>query len=158
MFGHKKGAFTGATQDRKGRFFLADNGTIFLDEIGELPLALQPKLLRIIQEGEFDPVGSSETIKVDVRIIAATHRNLFEFSKTGKFREDLLYRMNTVEIPIPDLTDRKEDIEMIAEHFLTVYSRKYGKVFTAVLVKPGWTGEGRQCIIPIRGKLRRRQS
>ena len=95
LFGHEKGAFTGAIASRKGRFLLADKGTIFLDEIGELPLELQPKLLRVIQEGEFDPVGSSETIKVDVRIIAATHRNLLDLSKEGKFREDLYYRLHS---------------------------------------------------------------
>ena len=94
LFGHVKGAFTGAAQDRKGRFLLADKGTLFLDEIGELPIALQPKLLRVIQEGEFEPVGSNETLKVDVRILAATHRDLLERSKKGQFREDLYYRLH----------------------------------------------------------------
>ena len=127
LFGHKKGAFTGATVDRKGRFLLADKGTIFLDEIGEMPLELQPKLLRIIQEGEFDPVGSSETTKVDVRIIAATHRNLFEFSKEGKFREDLYYRLNVFPIEIPALRERGDDIGLIAEEMIQQFSKKLNK-------------------------------
>lgn len=127
LFGHKKGAFTGATADRKGRFLLADKGTIFLDEIGEMPLELQPKLLRVIQEGEFDPVGSSETIKVDVRIIAATHRNLFEFSKEGKFREDLYYRLNVFPINVPALRERGRDICLIAEEMILQFSKKLNK-------------------------------
>lgn len=127
LFGHKKGAFTGATADRKGRFLLADKGTIFLDEIGEMPLELQPKLLRIIQESEFDPVGSSETIKVDVRIIAATHRNLFEFSKEGKFREDLYYRLNVFPIEVPALRERGNDICLIAEEMIHQFSKKLNK-------------------------------
>ncbi|MEP5338274.1 MAG: sigma 54-interacting transcriptional regulator [Algibacter sp.] len=127
LFGHEKGAFTGATASRKGRFLLADKGTIFLDEIGEMPLELQPKLLRIIQEGEFDPVGSSETIKVDVRIIAATHRNLLEFSKTGKFREDLYYRLNVFPIDVPALRDRGNDICLIAQEMMTLFSKKLNK-------------------------------
>lgn len=127
LFGHKKGAFTGATADRKGRFLLADKGTIFLDEIGEMPLELQPKLLRVIQEGEFDPVGSSETIKVDVRIIAASHRNLFEFSKEGKFREDLYYRLNVFPIEVPALRERGSDICLIAEEMIQQFSKKLNK-------------------------------
>lgn len=127
LFGHEKGAFTGATASRKGRFLLADKGTIFLDEIGEMPLELQPKLLRIIQEGEFDPVGSSETIKVDVRIIAATHRNLFDFSKEGKFREDLYYRLNVFPINVPALRDRGNDICLITQEMMTKFSKKLSK-------------------------------
>ena len=127
LFGHEKGAFTGATASRKGRFLLADKGTIFLDEIGEMPLELQPKLLRIIQEGEFDPVGSSETIKVDVRIIAATHRNLYEFSKEGKFREDLYYRLNVFPIEIPALRERGHDICLIADAMIKQFSKKLNK-------------------------------
>ncbi|WP_242095026.1 sigma 54-interacting transcriptional regulator [Aestuariivivens sediminicola] len=127
LFGHEKGAFTGATASRKGRFLLADKGTIFLDEIGELPLDLQPKLLRIIQEGEFDPVGSSETLKVDVRIIAATHRNLLEFSKAGKFREDLYYRLNVFPIEVPPLRHRGNDIHYIAEEMINQFSKKLNK-------------------------------
>ena len=127
LFGHEKGAFTGAIASRKGRFLLADKGTIFLDEIGELPLELQPKLLRVIQEGEFDPVGSSETIKVDVRIIAATHRNLFDFTKEGKFREDLYYRLNVFPIEVPALRQRGEDVGLIAQEMIDQFSKKLNK-------------------------------
>jgi len=127
LFGHEKGAFTGATVSRKGRFLLADKGTIFLDEIGEMPLDLQPKLLRIIQEGEFDPVGSSQTIKVDVRIIAATHRDLFRFSKEGKFREDLYYRLNVFPIVVPPLRERGDDIHLITQEIIDQFSAKLNK-------------------------------
>ncbi|WP_223033366.1 sigma 54-interacting transcriptional regulator [Hanstruepera marina] len=127
LFGHEKGAFTGATTTRKGRFLLADKGTIFLDEIGELPLELQPKLLRVIQEGEFDPVGSSETIKVDVRIIAATHRDLMQHVKDTKFREDLFYRLNVFPITVPPLRNRGNDICLIAEHMITEFSRELNR-------------------------------
>jgi len=117
LFGHVKGAFTGALTDREGRFSLADKGTLFLDEIAELPLALQAKLLRVIQEGTFEPVGSSETQQVDVRIIAATHRNLEKQITTGKFREDLFYRLNVFPIHIPPLRERGDDIILIANAF-----------------------------------------
>nr|WP_299389249.1 sigma 54-interacting transcriptional regulator [Allomuricauda sp.] len=127
LFGHEKGAFTGATSSRKGRFLLADKGTIFLDEIGELPLALQPKLLRVIQEGEFDPVGSSTTVKVDVRIIAATHRDLLQLSNEGKFREDLYYRLNVFPIPVPALRDRGKDVCLIANQMIELFSKKLNK-------------------------------
>lgn len=127
LFGHEKGAFTGATVSRKGRFLLADKGTIFLDEIGELPIELQPKLLRIIQEGEFDPVGSSETIKVDVRIIAATHRNLLQDSREAKFREDLYYRLAVFPIEIPALRNRGGDIILIAREMINQFSKKLSK-------------------------------
>jgi len=127
LFGHEKGAFTGATSARKGRFLLADQGTIFLDEIGELPLELQPKLLRIIQEGEFDPVGSSKTITVDVRIIAATHRDLLKYSGEGKFREDLYYRLNVFPIEVPPLRERGNDICLIANEMITQFSAKLNK-------------------------------
>ena len=127
LFGHNKGAFTGATADRKGRFLLADKGTIFLDEIGELPIELQPKLLRVIQEGEFDPVGSSETIKVDVRIIAATHRNLLERAKEGEFREDLFYRLNVFPIEVPPLRERGNDVSIIAQEMINHFSNELGK-------------------------------
>jgi len=127
LFGHEKGAFTGATECRKGRFLLADKGTIFLDEIGEMPIELQPKLLRVIQEGEFESVGSSKTIKVDVRIIAATHRNLLEFSKEGKFREDLYYRLNVFPIKLPALRERGSDICLIAQKMIHQISKKLNK-------------------------------
>ncbi|MCY2687463.1 sigma 54-interacting transcriptional regulator [Salinimicrobium sp. TH3] len=118
LFGHVKGAFTGANSSREGRFSLADKGTIFLDEIGELPLQLQSKLLRVLQEGEFEPVGSSRTKKVDVRIIAATHRDLFEEMTKGNFREDLYYRLNVFPIPVAPLRDRGEDIILLANAFI----------------------------------------
>ncbi len=127
LFGHKKGAFTGATENRKGRFLLANKGTIFLDEIGEMPLDLQPKLLRVIQEGEFDPVGSSETMKVDVRIIAATHRDLFKHAQEGKFREDLYYRLNVFPIHIPPLRNRGQDVYSIANEMITQFASKFNK-------------------------------
>ncbi len=117
LFGHVKGAFTGAVTARDGRFSLADQSTLFLDEIGEMPLALQAKLLRVIQEGTFEPVGSSETISVDVRIIAATHRDLKELVNEGKFREDLYYRLNVFPIQIPALRKRGKDIEILANAF-----------------------------------------
>src|SRR5262249_44681830 len=110
FFGHERGAFTGATQRRIGRFGLADGGTIFLDEIGELSLDLQAKLLRVLQEGEFEAVGSSQTRKVDVRIIAATNRDLVTEAKTGRFREDLYYRLSVFPIHVPPLRERSEDV------------------------------------------------
>ncbi len=127
LFGHEKGAFTGATANRKGRFLLADKGTIFLDEIGELPLELQPKLLRVIQEGEFDPVGSSETVKVDVRIIAATHRDLLKKSKAGEFREDLYYRLNVFPILVPPLRKRGDDVYLIAKTMMQRFAMKMNR-------------------------------
>ena len=126
FFGHEKGAFTGATSKRDGRFFLADGGTIFLDEIGELPLELQSKLLRVLQEGEFEPVGGSKTVKVDVRVVAATNRNLLEEVKTGNFREDLYYRLNVFPISVPPLKDRGNDIIELAEKFAQNFSEKSG--------------------------------
>jgi transcriptional regulator with GAF, ATPase, and Fis domain len=127
FFGHAKGAFTGATAERKGRFQLADGGTIFLDEIGELPLDLQVKLLRVIQEGEVEPVGSSKTITVDVRIIAATHRNLFELIKENRFREDLYYRLNVFPIEVPPLRERNDDVILIANTFIHKFSKRVNK-------------------------------
>ncbi len=126
FFGHEKGAFTGATEQRKGRFALADQGTIFLDEIGELPTELQPKLLRILQEGEFEPVGSSVTRKVDVRIIAATNRNLKKMIREGSFRADLYYRLNVFPIYIPPLRERGKDIMLLAETFIERFSQQIG--------------------------------
>lgn len=127
LFGHVKGSFTGATAERKGRFQMADGGTIFLDEIGELSLELQVKLLRVIQESEFEPVGSSKTIKVDIRIIAATHRNLFELIKENKFREDLYYRLNVFPIEVPPLRERGEDMILIANTFIQKFSKRINK-------------------------------
>lgn len=127
LFGHEKGAFTGAIQRKIGRFELANEGTIFLDEIGELPFDVQAKLLRVLQEGEFERVGSSQTIKVDVRVIAATNRDLENEVKNGKFREDLFYRLNVFPISIPPLRERKEDIPLLVNHFLQKYGQKFGK-------------------------------
>jgi len=127
FFGHAKGAFTGATAERKGRFQLAHGGTIFLDEIGELPPELQVKLLRVIQEGEFEPVGSSRTVKVDVRIIAATHRNLFQLCCENLFREDLYYRLNVFPIEVPPLRERIDDIPLIAQKYMDKQGRRLGK-------------------------------
>ncbi len=129
LFGHEKGAFTGALQSRKGRFEIADGGTIFLDEIGELPISLQPKLLRVLQNGEFERVGGHQTIKVDVRIIAATNRELEAEVKEGRFRDDLYYRLNVFPITIPALRYRKEDIPMLVEFFVEKESRKHSKSF-----------------------------
>ncbi|MBC2838621.1 sigma 54-interacting transcriptional regulator [Robiginitalea sp. SC105] len=123
LFGHVKGAFTGAVSTREGRFSLADKSTLFLDEIGELPLALQAKLLRVLQEGSFEPVGSSETRKVDVRIVAATHRNLKKSIEEGKFREDLFYRLNVFPIHIPPLRERGKDIELLASAFFKKFAK-----------------------------------
>ncbi|MCK7592502.1 sigma-54-dependent transcriptional regulator [Pseudomarimonas salicorniae] len=125
MFGHVKGAFTDAKSDRIGRFELADAGTLFLDEIANIPPAQQPKLLRVLEEGEFERVGSSRTIKVDVRLVSATNADLKEEVETGRFRKDLLFRLNTVEITLPPLRQRREDIEPMARDFLARCARRY---------------------------------
>ncbi len=129
LFGHKRGTFTGAAEDKVGKFSLADGGTIFLDEIGELPLDLQPKLLRVLQEGEFDRLGGTKTLKVDVRIVAATNRDLEKMVKDGKFREDLFYRLNVFPIHNIPLRERKDDIPLLAQYFLEKYAAKAGKAF-----------------------------
>lgn len=126
MFGHKKGSFTGAIADKKGLFEVANGGTIFLDELGELPLTMQVKLLRVIQEGTFKRVGGTDDINVDVRVISATNKNLEFEVKTGNFREDLFYRMNVIQIHCPPLRERKEDIPMLANHFLEKFSKVLG--------------------------------
>jgi DNA-binding NtrC family response regulator len=126
LFGHEKGSFTGAIARRAGRFEQADGGTLFLDEIGDMPLSIQVKLLRVLQDGSFSRVGSNETITTDVRIIAATHKNLSEEVAAGRFREDLYYRLNVVEIRIPPLRERVEDIPLLAEFFLQRITRKNG--------------------------------
>lgn len=125
LFGHEKGSFTGATGARKGYFEEADGGTIFLDEVGELPLATQVRLLRVLETGEFIKVGSSKSQKTDVRIVAATNVDLLDAIKRGKFREDLYYRLNTVEIRLPALRDRKEDIHLIFRKFVADFADKY---------------------------------
>jgi PAS domain S-box-containing protein len=127
FFGHEQGAFTGATKKRDGRFALAHGGTIFLDEVGELPLDLQSKLLRVLQEGEFEPVGASQTRKVDVRVIAATNRDLEKSVREGKFREDLYYRLNVFPIPLPALRDRQADIGILATAFARKYAPRMGR-------------------------------
>ena len=127
LFGHVKGAFTGAVTEKKGRFEMADGGTLFLDEIGDIPPPMQVKLLRVLQERRFERVGSSKSITVDVRIIAATNRNLEEAVKEGKFREDLYYRLNVVPLRIPSLRERKEDIPPLVGHFLQLYNEENGR-------------------------------
>jgi formate hydrogenlyase transcriptional activator len=127
LFGREKGAFTGASSQQLGRFELADKGTILLDEIGDLPFELQAKLLQVIQEGEFSRLGSARTVKVDVRIIAATNRDLYEEIRLGRFREDLFYRLNIFPITVPPLRDRKEDIPLLVDYFLDKFNRKLGK-------------------------------
>ncbi len=127
LFGHEKGAFTGAVGRRPGRFELADGGTIFLDEISEMTPATQAKLLRVLQEREFEPLGSTKTVRVDIRIIAASNRILLDEVKKGKFREDLFYRLNVVPINLPPLRERREDIPLLIEHFLKIYNDKNGR-------------------------------
>jgi DNA-binding NtrC family response regulator len=126
LFGHEKGSFTGAIARRAGRFEQADGGTLFLDEIGDMPLSIQVKLLRVLQDGSFSRIGSNENLTTDVRIIAATHKNLAEEVAAGRFREDLYYRLNVVEIRIPALRERIEDIPLLAEFFLQRITRKNG--------------------------------
>jgi len=151
LFGHEKGAFTGATQTRSGYFEVADGGTIFLDEVGELPLTTQVRLLRVLENGEFLKVGSSQVQKTDVRIVAATNVNMFEAIKKEKFREDLYYRLSTVEIHIPPLRERKEDIHLLFRKFASDFGQKY-KMPTirleddavSLLLKYRWPGNIRQ--------------
>ncbi len=151
LFGHEKGAFTGATQTRSGYFEVADGGTIFLDEVGELPLTTQVRLLRVLENGEFIKVGSSKVQKTDVRIVAATNINMFEAIKKEKFREDLYYRLSTIEIHLPALRDRKEDIHLLFRKFASDFALKY-KMPTikltddaiALLLKYRWNGNIRQ--------------
>jgi transcriptional regulator with GAF, ATPase, and Fis domain len=127
LFGHEKGAFTGALARKLGRFEMANGGTIFLDEVGELPLDTQAKLLRVLQEGEFQRLGGTQTIRVDVRAITATNRKLDELVAEGKFRSDLYYRLNVFPITLPSLTDRPEDIPLLANYFVQRFKGKFGK-------------------------------
>jgi len=151
LFGHEKGAFTGALMQKKGRFELADRGSLFLDEIGDISLELQPKLLRAVQEQEFERLGSARVIQVDVRIIAATHRDLSEMIRDGKFREDLFYRLNVFPIEIPPLRDRRGDIPLLISHFVSKLSRQMGKKISSiptqameVLANASWPGNVRE--------------
>ncbi|HWQ37537.1 MAG TPA: sigma 54-interacting transcriptional regulator [Burkholderiales bacterium] len=151
LFGHMKGSFTGAARDYKGLFQAADGGTVFLDEIGDMPIPLQVKLLRVLQEREIRPIGSTQTIPVNVRIISATHRNLEDEIAAGRFREDLYYRLNVVSFVLPSLAERREDIPALAAHFLSLLSAKYNKPlngFSAeameALVKASWPGNIRE--------------
>ena len=132
LFGHVKGAFTGANADRVGRFELADGGTLFLDEIANVPLNLQPKLLRVLETGDFERVGSSRTRQANVRIVSATNSNLGEEVAGGRFRQDLLFRLNTIEIRIPPLRERREDIPLLVEHFLRKLSAEHGREVTEI--------------------------
>ena len=151
LFGHTRGAFTGAVQAHKGLFQTADGGTVFLDEIGDMPLALQVKLLRVLQEGEVRPVGANEPIAVDVRVISATHRDLDAQKDTGQFREDLYYRLNVVSLKLPSLAERREDIPLLAAHFLRRLADRYKRPVPALapeamalLVAAPWPGNVRQ--------------
>jgi len=169
LFGHEKGAFTGADARRLGRFELANTGTILLDEIGELPLDLQGNLLRVLQEGEFERVGGVKTLKVDVRVIASTNRDLEQAVNKGTFREDLLYRLNIFPITSPPLRERQEDIPILTEHFARTFADKMGKVVTAVspqtmskLTSYSWPGNVRElanvierAVINLRGTVLR---
>jgi len=151
LFGHEKGSFTGATQTRSGYFEVADGGTIFLDEVGELPLTTQVRLLRVLENGEFIKVGSSKVQKTDIRIVAATNLDMFAAIKKGKFREDLYYRLSTIDINIPPLSERKEDIHLLFRKFASDFALKY-KMPTirltddavAMLLKYRWNGNIRQ--------------
>jgi len=151
LFGHEKGAFTGAAGPRKGRFERADHGTLFLDEIGEMAPATQAKILRVLQEREFEPVGGSRSIQVDTRIISATNRNLEEEIAADQFREDLYYRLNVVTITVPPLRERLQDIPLLAEHFLGQYSAKNHRTFKGIvpqamdiLLRYSWPGNVRE--------------
>ncbi|MCB0472396.1 MAG: sigma-54-dependent Fis family transcriptional regulator, partial [Flavobacteriaceae bacterium] len=135
LFGHEKGSFTGATQTRNGYFEVADGGTIFLDEVGELPLTTQVRLLRVLENGEFIKVGSSKVQKTNVRIVAATNLNMMEAIQKGKFREDLYYRLSTVEIHLPPLRDRDEDIHLLFRKFASDFAQKYN--MPTIRLEPG---------------------
>ncbi|MGH2396908.1 MAG: sigma-54-dependent Fis family transcriptional regulator, partial [bacterium] len=151
LFGHEKGAFTGAIARRTGRFELAHRGTLFLDEIGEFPLELQPKLLRVVQEQEFERLGSAQTIKTDVRLVAATNRNLVQMVQEQAFREDLYYRLNVFPITVPPLRDRTGDIPLLVRHFVDKFSRRMNRAIESIpaqaieaLTRHRWPGNVRE--------------
>jgi DNA-binding NtrC family response regulator len=151
LFGHVAGAFTDARTDRIGRFKLADGGTLFLDEIASIPVNLQSKLLRVLESGQFEPVGSSKTLRVDVRILSATNADIDEEVRSGRFRQDLLYRLQTIRVHVPPLRERREDIPLLAAHFLHRYATRYRKELTGfdaasmqVLLNYAWPGNVRQ--------------
>ena len=151
LFGHERGAFTGATTKRRGKFELADGGTIFLDEVGDMSIKTQAKVLRVLQEQTFERVGGSETLTVDVRVIAASNKNLEDEIQRGNFREDLFYRLNVIPFEVLPLRDRREDVVLLAEHFLGLFSREYGKWEKTIsrdaldlLVKYPWPGNVRE--------------
>ena len=151
LFGHEKGAFTGAIAQKIGRFDLADKGTLFLDEVGDIPLALQPKLLRVLQEQEFERLGSGRTHRVDVRLVAATNRDLEQMVKQNEFRSDLYYRLNVFPVQLPPLRERRQDIPALVTHFVGLYSRKIGKCIEhvpeetmAALTSYAWPGNVRE--------------
>lgn len=151
LFGHERGAFTGAIAQKIGRFEMADSGTLFLDEIGDIPLGLQPKLLRVLQEQEFERLGSGRTHRVNVRLVAATHRNLAEMVRRREFRSDLYYRLNVFPLCLPPLRERREDIPQLVSHFVEVFSRRMGKQIDAIpaqtlnaFVSYSWPGNVRE--------------
>lgn len=151
LFGHVKGSFTGAVRDHKGLFQAADKGTLLLDEIGDMPLPLQVKLLRVLQDGQARPVGATQSFEVDVRVISATHRNIETEMKEGRFREDLYYRLNVVALKLPPLAERREDIPLLSSHFLALLAKKYNKVINGIapeafdlLLGASWPGNVRQ--------------
>lgn len=151
LFGHKRGSFTGAMNDKKGKFEIADKGTVFLDEIGDMPLGLQSKLLRVLQQKEFTPLGGTDTRKVDIRVIAATNRNLAELVERGLFRSDLYYRLSVVNVDMPPLRERKDDIPYLCDHFIKQYAAEQNKPVTgisdealAALMAYGYPGNVRQ--------------
>jgi formate hydrogenlyase transcriptional activator len=151
LFGHEKGAFTGAVERRIGRFELADGGTLFLDEVGDIPPELQPKLLRVLQEQEFERLGSAKTVRVNVRLVAATHRNLAKLVADGKFRSDLYYRLHVFPVHMPALRERREDIPELVRHFVGVFARRFGKQIDTVpaeamsaLERYAWPGNVRE--------------
>lgn len=151
LFGHEKGAFTGAFAQKIGRFEMADTGTLFLDEIGDIPLALQPKLLRVLQEKEFERLGSGRTHRVDVRLVAATHRNLDRMVARNEFRSDLYYRLDVFPIVLPPLRERREDIPLLVSHFVEMFSQRIGKTIAHIsketldaLTSHSWPGNIRE--------------